>query len=71
MEVELGYDNIHCHPRYLYPIPDQYQIFTGNAAFRYNKNKKTSMILEQDLRELKNSAFLFSEMSLGQGEQHL
>jgi hypothetical protein len=28
-------------------------------------------ILEQDLRELQNSAFLFVEMGLGQIEQHL
>ena len=31
----------------------------------------TSTILEQDLRELKNSTFLFAEMGLGQAEQHL
>ena len=32
---------------------------------------ETSTILEQDLRELQNSAFLFAVMGLGQGEQHL
>ena len=29
------------------------------------------MILEQDLRELQTSAFLFAEMGLSQAEQHL
>jgi hypothetical protein len=32
---------------------------------------KTSMILENYLRELQNSAFLFAKMGLGQGLQHL
>ena len=32
---------------------------------------KTSTILEQDLQELRNSAFLLAEMGLGQGEQHI
>ena len=34
------------------------------------KQKETSTILEQDLREL-HSSFLFTEMDLGRNEQHL
>ena len=32
---------------------------------------ETSTILEQDLRELQNPAFLFAELGLGQAEKHL
>ena len=35
----------------------------------YNWNK-TSTILDQELRELQKSAFLFAQMDLGQTEQH-
>jgi hypothetical protein len=51
----------------------QHQLLSWGSTIRVHVIlfEKTSTILEQDLQELQNSAFLLAEMGLSQAEQHL
>ena len=47
-----------------------YIFFYINLAFGCKKTQLKSIILEQKLRELLNSTFLFAEMGSGKAEHH-